>query len=206
MKFRLFGCEIYIGFLFAAAFSALLILDRSHMAVYTLAGIAVHELGHIFAMVALGQPPAAVTLKLGAIEIKKPPADTLVSEAVILAAGAAANLAAALVISIIGRFFFYHDKLLYIALAQIALAAVNLLPVRGLDGGSLFSIFLCAFFDKKAADIISTTFSVLIIAIILMIGTVLTINKTANPSILLFAVYLIMVMLIPKAQNHSSTG
>ena len=50
LKFRLFGTEVYISFLFMAVITIMLATDRTGLILPSLFAIIMHEAGHLFAM------------------------------------------------------------------------------------------------------------------------------------------------------------
>lgn len=98
-----------------------------------LAAAAVHEAGHIFAMMIVGK--CAITVRFSAFgieicpEYSTPPKKS--EEVFILLAGPLAGLASALMLKWYSERFFA---------AGMALSFANMLPLRGLDGGSVYRI------------------------------------------------------------------
>ena len=197
MTFTIKGCRIRISLLFAAVLALMLTVDRTGMAALTLSGVLVHELGHILAMLPLRQFPREISLDVGAMHIKKPAAISLGSELFILSAGAMANLLAGGVLMLASRFWpAVSAPLVGLSLAQAAVAAVNLLPVTGLDGGAILSLLLARAFGPRVAQAVMLMLSGLLIAGLATLGTALILSGGRNLSLVCFAVYLATVMVM----------
>ena len=69
MRFKLFGTEFYISFLFAAVITAMLAFDRTGFILPLFFAVLVHELGHLTAMWVLDCAPKRIRLIPAAVEI-----------------------------------------------------------------------------------------------------------------------------------------
>ena len=119
--------------------AVLLLTDRSPLALLPFAAAACHELGHLFAMTALGVPVQEIDITpLGAeIRTASHPANPR-HAAVIHLAGPAANLLGAAML-------FFPERTAaaeLFAASSLALGVFNLLPIQNLDGGHLLEVML----------------------------------------------------------------
>ena len=126
--------------------AALIVSLPASRLICTAAALVLHEAAHLCAMAALGVGAEGIRLTPAGIEIRRAgrltsyAADACVSlpgPAVSLAAGAAALA------------FGWGPP--FFAAASLALGAVNLLPVRGLDGGEALSAALSALLSPEKA-------------------------------------------------------
>ena len=69
MRFRIFGTEFYVSFLFAAVITAMLAFDRTGFILPLLFAVLIHELGHLVAMWILDCAPKRIRLVPAAVEI-----------------------------------------------------------------------------------------------------------------------------------------
>ena len=103
---------------------------RSVYAALWLAMMLLHEFGHLAVMCAVGNVPRAIELRLGRLCIT--PDEVPISrgdEVAVLLGGVTVNLVLAAVGLSLDAFYLFK--------VNLALAAFNLLPVVGLDGGGL---------------------------------------------------------------------
>lgn len=123
--------QIKCGFGFFAAVAAAVYFGCG--AVELLAAAAVHELGHMAAIAAVGKSRQKVTLTAFGILIEPvyEVAPSGCEETVILIAGPLTGIAAALIAK---RWFLGFFSV------SMALSLMNMLPLNGLDGGGIFRI------------------------------------------------------------------
>lgn len=110
-----------------------------------------HEMSHYLTLRCFGAQVEAVRVGIFGAEICVADRPTLSygREMLAVAAGPAANIALALLLSWGGQ---WQDKLYVFAGAQLILGAFNLLPVRPLDGGTMIWLALSWGIDPFAAD------------------------------------------------------
>ena len=137
LEFDLFGIRIRVCFGFFAAVMLYFYTSGKDPLGLSAAILCclLHEIGHLAAMFAFGCPPERLTLYAGGFRLT-PSFDKLCSrtaEIVILSAGCAVNLLLAAISASVGA----KD----LALTNLSLAAVNLLPFSSLDGGRILALF-----------------------------------------------------------------
>ena len=110
-----------------------------------------HEIGHYLALRCFGARVEAIRIGAFGAEISVADRPTLSygRELLAVAAGPAANIVLALLLSWGGQ---WQDKFYVFAGAQLVLGAFNLLPVRPLDGGTMIWLALSWWIDPFAAD------------------------------------------------------
>ncbi len=191
MKFKFFGTEIYISFLFSAVIAFMILIDRTGLIIPTLLAVSVHEIGHLIAMWAAECQPKAIRLIPASVQIIRGFSCKRGREIAISLAGPAANLA------FFAMFLFVFSEtesewaLRFCAL-NLVLAIYNLLPVNGLDGGAVLCRILERRFEpQKAEGIVRITAFILGLAA-MFIGVFLTAMDNFNISIYIVALYLII--------------
>ncbi len=71
MRFRLFGTEIYVSFLFCAVIAFMLATDRTGLCIPTIFAIFIHETGHLFAMWVCECQPKSIMLVPASVKITR---------------------------------------------------------------------------------------------------------------------------------------
>ena len=196
MRFALFKCRFSISLYFVAAVAAMLVIDQTGMAVLALTAICAHEAGHILVMLIFGQMPEEIKLRLGALSIKKPAVISPGSEAAIMAAGPMANILVASICYTLYISVWPKDILLQICIVHAATGLFNLMPLRGLDGGTLFYLLVQRFWGHKAAETATFISSAVFLVTVIVPLAYRSVIGAFNPMIICFAIYLIMLMVM----------
>lgn len=197
MRFKFLGTEIYVSFLFCAVICFMLAVDRTGLVVPTLFAVFIHESGHLLAMWAADCQPRAVRLIPASVQIVRGFSPKRRGETVITVCGPLANVAVFCAL-FINYLCFKNETSLKFAVLNLVIAAFNLLPVTGLDGGTLLTAAIARRSDfyrgERVVRIITGIFSILIFAA----GVYLWISGTLNPSVFIVAIYLAVCSLIKK--------
>lgn len=197
MKFKLFGTEIYISFLFAALIAFLLATDRTGLIIPTLFASFIHEGGHLFAMWLCECQPKKIKLIPASMQIVRDFSVSEKREIAIALCGPLANLAVFLCL-FLNFLLSENETVLVFALLNLILAVFNMLPVSGLDGGTVLKNILARKTDIYSAEgkvrILTFVLSVLFLAA----GVVLALRKETNISLFIMAVYLFICAIIRK--------
>ena len=125
----IFWCALIFGF------------TEPAVAVLTLITAASHEMGHLLAIYVLGARPAGMGGRWLGLGISLPRHLSYKTEALIYAAGPAANLLCAAIGCLLLRW--HHEYALLFVLLNLATAISNLLPVEGHDGYGLIRAVAC---------------------------------------------------------------
>ena len=197
MRFKFFGTEIYISFLFCATVCFMLAVDRTGLIIPTLFAVFVHETGHMLAMWAADCQPKAIRLIPTSVQIVRGFSPKKYGEISITVCGPAANLV------IFGTLFvnylvFKSEQSLVFSIINLVIAIFNLLPVSGLDGGTLLAIFISKFTDIYKAESIVRIITAVFAAAAFLIGVYLWVSGTVNISVFIVAVYLFVCSFIKK--------
>ncbi len=197
MKFKFFGTEIYISFLFCATACFMLVIDRTGFIIPTLFAVFIHEIGHMLAMWAADCQPRAIRLIPTSVQIVRGFSLKKYGEVAITVCGPVANLV------IFGTLFvnyliFKSEQSLVFSLLNLVIAIFNLLPVSGLDGGTLLTIFIAKFTDIYKAESIVRIITAVFAAAAFLIGVYLWVSGTVNISVFVVAVYLGVCSFIKK--------
>ncbi len=195
MKFKLFGTEIYISFLFAATVAFMLATDRTGLVIPTLFAVFVHEAGHLFAMWTCDCAPRRIRLVPASVQIVRSFAPKPVAEFAIILCGPAANIAvfAALYVNYLNS---KSDTCLIFALINLIIFAFNMLPVKGLDGGTVLYMLLAKNIGAQRASGVLRIITATLGTLILCVGIYLAIGGKMNLSVFIVALYLFVVSIM----------
>ena len=195
MKLKFLGTEIYISFLFVCLVSFMIAVDRTGYIIPTGVFVILHELGHLFAMWLFECGPKRIKLVPQSIEITRGFSNKPYGEAVIALMGPLVNIVL-FGIFYLNYIYFKNEVLLTFSLLNLIIALFNLLPLIGLDGGTIvFNIVAKRFGIEKATK----TVAILTIVVgfsILTFGFYVLINGSFNPSLFIIAIYLLISPLV----------
>lgn len=197
MKFKFFGTEIYISFLFCAVLCFMLVVDRTGLIVPTLFAVFIHESGHMLAMWAADCQPRAIRLIPTSVQIVRGFSPKPCGEVAITLCGPAANLVIFGVL-LANHFIFKSEQSLLFSLLNLVIAIFNLLPVSGLDGGALLTALIAHFTDIYKAESIVRIITAIFSVVVFLLGIYLWVSGTVNISVFIIAVYLGVCSLIKK--------
>lgn len=187
MSFRIGDFEVFVGYEVAAALTAVLILDTDNRLVACFLAALLHELGHIFMMVACRVRVRALSLRLFDVLITADSPPTFCADVLITLAGAAANFLFALL------FFAF---LPVFSTANIALGIFNLLPVMSLDGGHLLYICIQRRFSMRACELVLRATTFVIMLPLMAAGIYFLFRSGYNYSLLAVSLYLLAVLFL----------
>lgn len=195
MKFKIFTTEIYISFLFAAVIAFMLATDRTGLIIPIFLAVTVHELGHLCAMWLNGCAPKKINLVPATVQIVRSFSSKSSAEYIILLCGPSANLVLFLAFYI-NYLCYGNEDILILGLLNLIIALFNLLPVRGLDGGSLLMLFISKYKGRDYADRVLRIITGAIAFIILLFALTLIFIGKINISLFIIAVYLFICSII----------
>ena len=195
MKFKLLGTEIYISFLFMALVSFMLATDRTGYIIPTAMAVILHEAGHLFAMWLFECSPKSIKLIPTSIEIVRGFSKKPYGETVIAIMGPLVNLFLSLVFYL-NYIYLQQQWLLVFSFLNLIIGVFNLLPVKGLDGGTIVFNTASRFFGDYIA---ARTVSILTLAAgfsLLTLGVFILLNGSVNLSVFIIALYLIISVIV----------
>lgn len=194
MSFEIFGVKFKISVVFAVITAFLLVTDKTGLMSASLIAVLVHETGHLIAMKAAKCAPGSVELCAGGILITGNAACTAKDSLLIALSGPVANFLCFALLFCAAKL---GDGVTVYAFSavQLLVGAVNILPIKGLDGGSVLKIIL-SHFRKCNAALILKAVSFFTAAAITVIGTAVAVKNVSNPSLLLLGIYLIIINIL----------
>ena len=123
-------------------------------------------------------------------------------EIIVCAAGPAVNLLAALLLSIFKTLSHLGGEAMDIfILSSVSLCAINLLPIRSLDGGRILSAILSHLFSIKVSDICVDILSFLSLVIIWFVSLYLLLKSGASLSLFIFSISLFANIFLEHPQK-----
>lgn len=197
MKFKFFGTEIYVSFLFCAVLCCMLLIDRTGLVLPTFFAVFIHETGHILAMWASDCQPKAIRLIPTSVQITRSFSCKKRGEFAITLCGPLFNLVVFGVL-LANYSLFKNEQSLHFAILNLVIAIFNLLPIAGLDGGMLLSLLLSRFLDIYKSESIVRIIGVVFGFFTFIFGVYLWVSETMNISVFFIAIYFIICSLIKK--------
>lgn len=195
MRFRFLGTEIYISFLFAAMIALMLATDRTGMALPTLFAIFMHESGHLFCMWVTDSAPNAIRLIPASVQIRSSIGVSYKKDIAVALCGPAVNFVLFLVLYF-NYAAFGNKMVLYYSLLNLIIGAFNMLPVKGLDGGTILYSMLAKRLDLNRACLIMRMVTFIIALAVLALAIIMSVKGKLNISVYIIAIYLFITSLM----------
>ena len=197
MRFSLFGTKIYVSFLFTATVSFMLATDRTGLVIPTLFSVLIHETGHLFTMWVTDCAPREIRLIPASVQIIEEYSRPQKARAAVSVSGPLANVAVGAAL-FINAHISGSDTAMKFALINGVVAAFNMLPVSGLDGGRLLLILLCRKKDLYAAMRVVNVVTAVLAAAVFLAGIYLIIKGSVNLSVFIVALYLAVCAILKR--------
>jgi len=195
MKFKLFGTEIYISFLFAALITFMIATDRTGLIIPTFFAVVLHEMGHLFAMWVTECTPNSINLIPASIQIIRGFSKKKYGETVIALCGPIANF-----VIFLGTYINYlktnNENIITFGLLNLIIGLFNLLPVWRLDGGTVLFNLLNRFFGVVKAERAVKVTTLITAISIFIVGIFAALKGFFNPSVFIIAIYLLISVII----------
>ena len=195
MKFKLLGTEIYVSFLFVAIISLMLAFDKTGLALPTLISVAAHELGHLCVMWMLESTPKSIRLIPASVQITRDFSYSYKNDILIALSGPAVNLLLFFVFYINYLTFKNYGVFCY-AIINLIVCLFNLLPVTGLDGGTVLFSLIAKKGDVNRAMLILRIVTLILASATLFLAITFTLRGKLNISVYIVAIYLFMSQIL----------
>lgn len=190
MSFRVLGVRFEVSYIFACAFSLFIANDRSGVLIPLIISILLHESAHALCLYIFKCKIKSVKLLIGTLRIEYEENIKDFEKIISLIAGPFMNI-------ILAILTYYLKNELYFAI-NIVLALYNLLPIKGLDGGAIFELFLLNFLPYKTVSKIILFTSLVVLSILIFLFILLLEDISFNYSTILFVLYLILPFILKK--------
>lgn len=195
MRFRFLDTEIYVSFLFAAVIAIMLATDRTGLALPSLFAVFMHEAGHLFCMWVTDTSPKSIRLIPASVQITRGITSSYKKDISVALCGPVVNFV--LFLSLYFNYLAFGNKTtLYYALLNLIIGLFNMLPVRGLDGGTILFSLLAKRMNYNRASLILSLVTFLAAITTLVIAVTLTIRGKLNISVYIIGIYLVVMSIV----------
>ncbi len=194
MIFRIFGIHFEFSVPFAVMLAFLLVTDSTGLMSASLLAVTMHEIGHLVAMRLTKCLPTSIKCGLGGILISGNSYCTKKQSLLISASGPLMNLILTAVMLGLG-WILNNATLCVFSAVQFLVGSVNLLPIRGLDGGDILKNILFSTNIRNVGFWCSLV-SIVAACIVFVLGLAVAVKNVSNPSLLLLGIYLIIENII----------
>lgn len=195
MKFKIFSTEINVSFFFMAVLTLALIIDKTGFILPVFLATAFHEVGHLAAMFVLHCQPKKINLIPGSIQIVRGFGVKTQGEFFILLSGPLSNLVFA-ALAFVLYYFLRLPYLISFSAVNLLIFAFNMLPVRGLDGGSILYLTLSKILSNSKCEVILDILSLLCGVLAVFLGVSGILMGKINLSLAVLGLYVIIGVII----------
>lgn len=200
IKFKIFGVYIGVSVGFLGLLSLMLYIDKTGLMLITLQATLFHELGHLLMMYWLGYGFEKIELKIGAVAICGKFNHSLKSELLIALAGPAFNfLFFAVYLAVC---YFSSAPVLYHALVMLIMGIFHMLPIMGLDGGTVLENLISRRFSYKTVLTTVNIVSLVFVFGLIAFGIVVLLDTRQNPSLVFLGLYLLFGFFVGKNKKE----
>ena len=200
--FQLFGCRVEIDLFFCAGLAFVLLFDPTGTVSWCVAAAALHELGHVAAMTALGCTPCTLRLTVfGArLHCGGPATQTYWKDFLVAVSGPLCNIISFSLLLAVGRFSppEVWQAMRIPAYTHLAIGAFNLLPVEPLDGGQAVSAVVHRLFAMEKADVIMNFVTFFFLLPLGTAGFFVLLRSRDNYSLLVLSIYLTALFVLKR--------
>lgn len=180
--------KIRVSFSFFAALSLLICTDKKGTALLCLSACFLHELGHLAVLFGEGNIPRSISLRAGGIQLDCGNNRSISA----LLGGCLANFL------LFSLFIISGNENQLFAVINLLTAALNLLPIRPLDGGLLLEQFFCRHIRAERVDNVMRVIETVVGISAVFIAAHLFIKGAVSASSVLFLAYLLGLEIIEK--------
>lgn len=196
MSFRFFNTSISVSVPFCLMVTFLLIIDTTNLFIISFLTVALHEIGHYVALRKLNLAPKELKLTLNGIFIVAPTCFSSKKEEVKVALfGPFFNLIAIIVFTAL-YVIFKNVIFIKVSLVNFTFGVFNMLPINGLDGGTVVAEILNKFLGQAKGQFVFRLISLTFGFFMVFGGVYMLISGFKNPSLLIVGIYLCILNFI----------
>ena len=182
--------------LFIIIIVSFILIDGTFYALYAVLCAFLHELGHIIAIKIMGGKVGALKVHGFGIQISGNLELDYKREAISALMGPIASLLAGLGFILLSRFGMYTQLIVFLAMSNLCLFAVNILPIYPLDGGRCLYCILAGRLEQSRASLITKIVSVVFIIPLLIAAVYLVVQTGYNFSLAILCAYLVLLLIV----------
>lgn len=191
MTFSAFGIRFKISYFFTVAVTLFIATDRTGNILSFLVATFIHEFGHLLCMLLFKVKVSEIILTPGTIRIVNDSITTNNENLLILLSGPVANLITFII-------FINFDFSKLFSMVNLVLFLFNLLPIDGLDGGSILKIALRIKYSERYADRVLLVITLIFAVVLVFTFFFLFANGVVNYSLPILFLYLILPYAVKK--------
>ena len=197
MKLKFFGCEIELSLLFSSLICVLLLADKTGLMCLSLCAAAIHETGHLIAMLIFKIKPEKIKFcAYGIIICKNTNKFSYPAQLAVFSGGCIMNFAVSAVLVFLYNTTHFRP-LGSFAVSNLLTGVFSALPICGLDGYDILNQSFCMHLNIAKAEKISKTVSLIFCLVPIMLSIFLMMNGQFSINLVIMSVYL-MIILISK--------
>ncbi len=181
MKFSVKGTNISISYLFISVFTLYIAVDRTGIVLPMLMFFGLHELGHVIFIYFFGSKIKNISLNPGCFGIEYDDNLNIMEKILSVAAGPIFNVIAGLLL--------WSLNLKY-SILNYVIAFYNLLPIEGLDGGTITKIILGLTLAPNKVQVIMKIINVVIALLSVTLFFLTYIRGYTVYTLIIFSIYL----------------
>ena len=181
--------KIKIGFFAIMLVLSLLISDHN-FALSAILSIVIHECGHIFAAKLLKINMRECRIDIFGASLTPSSSDYSYKKEILLCLGGPSINIISAVLSAMFRPDISNNSITYFIFASITLALLNMLPIKGFDGGRILFSTLCLALDITKAERIIAVASFMAIFLLWIISVYFLMIASSNLSLFVFSISL----------------
>lgn len=191
MIFNIGRVRVDLSPLFFIFCALMILIDKTGIMSASIIASLIHEFSHLFSMNLVKCPPRKIKIRVYGMEIVGGICNSFLSNSIITLSGPFSNIVLA-VISIILYQKYATYFLLSFTVINASIAALNLMPIKGLDGGDFFESLIIKKMGYQKGSHIFKLVSVLTATLTLGGGVFILIIER-NPTLILLSIYLILL-------------
>lgn len=196
MKLKFSGCEIELSLLFSSLICVLLLTDKTGLMCLSLISAAIHETGHLIAMLIFKIKPDKIKFcAYGIIISKNTNKLSHTAQLAVFSGGCIMNFLLSAFLA-----FGYNTTnfrpFAYFAVSNLLTGTFSSLPICGLDGYDILNLSLSMHLGITKAEKISRIVSMLFCTMPMLLTIFLIINGEFNINLLIMSVYLVIILIV----------
>ena len=174
--------------------AAFIVIDGTWFALYAVLCALWHEAWHLITLRLVGGYAREVSVRQYGISLETAGLGYK-QEAAVALAGPAASLAAFLFFAVVSRYFLFSETTVFLAASNLAVLAVNILPVYPLDGGRALHCLLCMKYEPARAALATKIISFIFLLPLSVFSVIILVRTGYNLSLIIICIYLAILLI-----------